>query len=192
MEGVDWPPRLLLVLRRHLEQVEHPEFPRTPPFSTNSSRRSVLTFLLDAHECARRLSKLSDSFVDCCRNLVLDIIEQCCASSFLSAKERRVINLLAVQREKRLEGRHGQKRRHNDSDGSPTATASHKCAAVLPVEYLLRFFMALPSILAHYDKLGGSTMPSAYKQPLWDYVNAILSIMKDMDFFDPAAYIPLK
>ncbi|KAF8285427.1 hypothetical protein TcBrA4_0036660 [Trypanosoma cruzi] len=53
-------------------------------------------------------------------------------------------------------------------------------------------FYGFASILAHYDKLGGSTMPSAYKQPLWDYVNAILSIMKDLDFFDPTAYIPLK
>ncbi|RNF08045.1 uncharacterized protein Tco025E_07254 [Trypanosoma conorhini] len=192
MEGIDWPPRLLLVLRRHLEQLEHPEFPRTPPLTTAAAQQTVLSFLLDAHECAKQLSKLSEPFVDCCQNLVLDTIEQCCASSFLSSRERRVINLLAVQREKRSEGRLGQKRRHSEKAAAAPATSSHKCAAVLPLEYLLRFFLALPSILAHYDKLGGATMPASYKQPLWDYVNAILSIMKGMEFVDPAAYVLLK
>ncbi|KEG09711.1 hypothetical protein DQ04_04781030 [Trypanosoma grayi] len=200
MEGIEWPPQLLLVVQCQMEQLEHPEVPRTPPLATMTSQRSVLTFLQDARQRVRQRCKASDSVIDCCQNLVLDTIEQCCTSSFLLTKERRLINAAAQQREKRLEGRHGPKRRRADSEGrtSPTTGAStavpfsYKCAAVLPVEYLLRFFVALPSILAHYDKLGGCAMPAAYKKPLWDYVNAILDMMKDMSFFDPDDYVLLK
>ncbi|ORC89085.1 uncharacterized protein TM35_000142960 [Trypanosoma theileri] len=198
-EGIEWPPQLLLVLRRHLEQVEHPEHPRTPPLATGAAQRSVLTFLADAREQVRQRCNTSESVLECCQSLVLDTIEECCASSFLSARERRVINLAAAQRERRSDGRPGPKRRRSDTEEAAAAKAatatpacSHKCAAVLPVEYLLRFFIALPSILVHYDKLGGCAMPAAYKQPLWDYVNAVLDIMKEITFVDTMSYVVLK
>ncbi|KAH8611887.1 hypothetical protein ERJ75_001022600 [Trypanosoma vivax] len=215
MDEIKWPPRLLRVLRDHLGNVEHPIEPRTTPLSTKPTQRSVLSFLLDINDAVRERSGASASVTLCCENLVLDMIEQCCGFSFLSSKERRTINLAATQREKRLESRNMGKRRRVEQDSGavsagPTRSAlssqpkasveatdarttrTRKCAAVLPVEYLLRFFVALPSLLAHYDKLSGCAMPASYKQPLWDYVNAVLDIMKDIDFIDQSDHVPLR
>nr|CCC89261.1 conserved hypothetical protein [Trypanosoma congolense IL3000] len=201
MSEIKWPPQLLRVLRSHLQQIDDPQDPRTIPLATKSPDRSVLTFLTGVHDAAMQLSGVSEPVATCCRNLLLEMIEQCCALLFLSSKERRIINLAASQREKRLGvGRGGVKRRRSGEQDSASEEAAAgesggapcKCAAVLPLEYLLRLFVALPSLLVHYDKLGGSAMPPAFKQPLWDYVNALLDIMKDMHFIDESEYVPLR
>ncbi|CBH08816.1 hypothetical protein, conserved [Trypanosoma brucei gambiense DAL972] len=162
MDEIKWPLRLLQILRNHLEQVDHPHEPRTLPIAAKCGQGGVLAFLTDVDDDVRRRTGASECITACCRGLVLDMIEQCCTLLFLSSKERRVINMAAVQREKRVVARGVGKRRRGDQGETTEETAigetdnsQRKCAAVLPLEYLLRLFVALPSLLAHYDKLGG-------------------------------------
>lgn len=193
MESVVWPSRLLDTVRMHLAAVEDPVTPSIPPICTSSV--NVYDFFSEfGVSIQERMSAcgFDDDVAGYCMNFVLEVLEHCCPLSFLFTRERRVVSNAARMRQKRvLSLKPGVKRRKVEvSDPS----AAYLFSPVLTLEYLLRFFIAMPFLLEHYDRLGGAVLPSDCKRPLWTFVSITLELIDTSpDRLCPlSSYVPLR
>jgi hypothetical protein len=196
MQGVQWPPSLLHVVRHHLDHVEDAVAPSIPPMP--SSAPSIYDFFkshYDAIDRQMRASNFDSTVTECCIAFVVGVLEQSCSLSFLLSRERRIIAMTVRQVEKRLLSKSRSaapesKRRRLDE----STTTEARYARVLTLEYLLRLYVSLPMILEHYDKLGSATMPSYATAPLWCFINISLQLLSaDGRLFSPiTSYVPLR
>ncbi|KPA75424.1 hypothetical protein ABB37_08692 [Leptomonas pyrrhocoris] len=195
MQGVQWPPSLLLVVRRHLEHVEDAVAPSIPPMPSSSP--SIYEFFeshRDALEGEMRTCSYDPTVTECCIAFLIGVLEQACALSFLLSRERRIIAMTVRQVEKRLSKSRTAapetKRRRLDE----AAATESRYARVLTLEYLLRLYVSLPMILEHYDKLGSAAMPGYATAPLWCFINISLRLLSSNNrLFSPiTSYVPLR
>lgn len=201
---IEWPQRLLQVLYDHLVHVEHPLAPCMPP--PLEQRWNIFSFFQQyAYPIKSELlksGKFTDGqLVDCCIYFLLELIDVSCGDSFLSSKERRPLTALATQKEREIRTLTGngdaqkpKKRRFEAQTESVRTPCLYKFSRILPLEYFLRIVASLPSVLEHYDSLGGSAVPAYSKEPLWIFINHTLQILdKDPDFFTPLhTYVNIK
>lgn len=195
--SIAWPPRLLQVVKTHLQCVEHEQYPSVPPLY--SATHNIYDFF-----CVQHAALVSDmqshgvepAVTEGCIRMVIGLIEQSCALSFLQLRERRVVSTASIQKEKRMIGSTkssgGHKRRRMEDVDDVFGGA--RFSRVLTLEYLLRMFVALPFIIRHYDKLGHSTTPEYAQAPLWTFVNVTLHTLETCidQFYQPSSYIPLR
>ncbi|KPI85632.1 hypothetical protein ABL78_5313 [Leptomonas seymouri] len=196
VEGIQWPPSLLLVVRRHLDHVEDAVTPSIPPMP--SSAPTIYEFFeshRDALESQMRARNYDRAATECCIAFLIGVLEQSCALSFLLSRERRIIAMTVRQVEKRLLSKSRSavpetKRRRLDE----AAATDARYARVLTLEYLLRLYVSLPMILEHYDKLGSAAMPSYATAPLWCFINVSLQLLSSDSrlFSSITSYVPLR
>lgn len=201
-DDVDWPPKLLEIVQRHLHAVEDEQFPSLPPvYSATDTVYNFFVLHRPRIAAVMESSGIERGVTDCCVNFVVSVLEQACGLSFLLPRERRMVTNAAIQRERRMRGgggggrgggAHAFKKRRIDEPDHGIVHA--KFAHVLTLEYLLRLFISLPLILEHYDKLGGSVLPAFSKRPLWAFVNATLRVLdENQQLFSPLnSYVPLR
>lgn len=196
LQSIQWPPALLLVVRRHLDHVEDAVAPSIPPMPSSSP--SIYDFF-DSHrdvlENQMRASGFDATATECCIAFLVGVLEQSCSLSFLLSRERRIVAMTVRQVEKRLLSKSRSsspdaKRRRLDE----VAATEARYARVLTLEYLLRLYVSLPMILEHYDKLGSSTMPGYATAPMWCFVNISLQLLNaNSRLFCPiTSYVPLR
>lgn len=194
--GIQWPPNLLHMVRRHLDHVEDATAPSIPPMP--SSAMSIFTFFESYREQLQH-QMCRDGFdphaTDCCIAFIIGVLEQSCSLSFLLPRERRIVATTVRQVEKRWTSKSREeapelKRRKWEE----RAVDEPRYARVLTLEYLLRLYVSLPMILQHYDKLGSSAMPAYSTYPLWHFINLTLSLLNQYTkLFSPiATYVALR
>lgn len=204
--AIDWPPRLLDTVKQHLEAVDNAVCPMIPPLFTPGTMTIYDFFSTQQETLAARLAGrgVSADTVEFCVGFTIEVLEHACQLSFFTPKERRTIGLAVRQMNKRAApaksraaGRGGVADGKRRRSGGPEADSSHEGAQycrVLTLEYLLRFFIALPLIVEHYDRLGGSEIPGFSKRPLWEFAGETLRLLDSMrgQFSPLMSYIPVK
>ncbi|KAK7199063.1 hypothetical protein NESM_000875000 [Novymonas esmeraldas] len=194
---LQWPPSLLVTVRRHLDRVEDAVAPSIPPMP--SSAPTIYDFFCDTHRAAieerMRGVGYEAAVTECCVAFLVGVLEQSCSLSFLLTRERRIITMMVRHVEKRLLSKarapvQDARRRRVEE----TAESEPRYARVLTLEYLLRLYVSLPMILEHYDKLGSASMPSYATAPLWCFVSITMELLSaDAQLFSPVTvYVPLR
>ncbi|KAL7698604.1 hypothetical protein N2W54_007993 [Lotmaria passim] len=196
LHAIQWPPSLLVVVRRHLDRVEDAVAPSIPPMP--SSALSIYEFFETYHdelESQMQGSNFDPTVTECCLAFLIGVLEQSCALSFLLSRERRIIAMTVRQVEKRLLSKSrstGSEAKRRRLDEAPATEARY--ARVLTLEYLLRLYVSLPMILEHYNKLSSAAMPGYATAPLWCFVNISLQLLNSNSrLFSPiTSYVPLR
>lgn len=191
-----WPERLLTIVREHLESVENPDAPAIPPLLQTGLVTIGQFFDDNEAELERRLvaAGLTLDTIEFCAGFAIEVLEHACQLSFLTPRERRTVGAAVRQLEKRTGlvskprgGRAASKRNRGENGNGDPADGGAKYCRVLGLEYLLRFFISMPLILDHYDKLGGSAIPAFSKQPLWLFASETLRLLNTM----PSSFSPI-
>lgn len=203
---IRWPPKLLQIAVDHIHCVENPLGPSIPPLLPSVS---IFSFFeqytsLIARDLSRMGKVEDEKMIDCCVQFVLELLEQSCAHGFLKTKERRAVTTAAKQLEKQLTSYTSKsmptsaplkkKRREETGSSFGGEAVNLKFSRVLPLEYLLRLIVSLPSILEQYDRLSGSALPEYSKNPFWFFINHTLQLMDAHPEYFTAMqfYIPLQ
>lgn len=194
--SIVWPPSLLQRVEDHLRAVEDAVAPTLPPvFATQTSVYSFFTQYHSLLSSELEELEVQKETTECCILFVIGILEHSCRLSFLFPRERRMVTTAAQQKERRLlgppKGGNVKKRRVEPVDST---LGYGKFSRVLTLEYLLRLFVSLPQVVGHYEKLGGTMLPSFSREPLWKFVNKTLEVLQEHpELFCPLdTYIPLR
>ncbi|EPY42968.1 hypothetical protein AGDE_00955 [Angomonas deanei] len=180
-----FPPKLLEILSAHMALVESQGSPKVPTFT--SDKLSIYDFF-ERHkdEIQKKMtnSNTSTDLTACCIQFFLEMIEQACsAPSLISAKERKYYASFVNPRMKQREHEKGVSGKREREETIVLDSVQYRLSRVLPMEYFLRFCFSLPYVVDHYVSLAGGSLPSYADAPLWDCVNASLSVLSQLDVF---------